>query len=72
MDHISSLDRLLSPDPLDVGCGETIELLDVYVDLHLADRRAHLRYPGVAVHLRDCPPCAQDFDGLLAAAGGTP
>jgi streptogramin lyase len=26
----------------------------------------------VAAHLRDCSPCADDLDGLLAAVSGTP
>lgn len=63
-----ALARLLATDPADVGCGETLALLDVYVDLLLAGEDAAGRYPGIAVHLRDCAPCADDLAGLLAAA----
>jgi hypothetical protein len=35
----------------------------------LASADAELGYPGLAVHLRVCWPCAEDFSGLLAAAG---
>jgi hypothetical protein len=61
------LDVFLRTDPRDVGCGEAIELLHVYAELHLADRdEAARRYPGVLVHLRACGPCWTDFEGLIA------
>ena len=63
-----ALDRFLNPSPGDIGCAETMELLDVYVDLALADLNPERRYSGVAAHLRVCGPCSQDFEGLLAAA----
>jgi hypothetical protein len=62
------LDAFLTPDPLDAGCGETLERLDVYVEMLLAGERPEHRFPGIAVHLRHCHPCHQDFEGLLAAA----
>jgi hypothetical protein len=66
------LDQFLRTDPLDVGCDEALRILHVYVDLVLnetADSAAR-RYPGVAAHLLACGPCADDYDGLLIAAGG--
>lgn len=44
----------------------------VYVDLVLGETAgsADRRYPGVAAHLLACGPCADDYDGLLIAAGG--
>lgn len=63
-----NLARLLATDPADVGCGETLALLDVYADLLLAGEDAAGRHPGIAAHLRDCAPCAEDLAGLLAAA----
>jgi hypothetical protein len=61
------LDRFLHTDPRDVGCGEAIELLHVYAELHLADPdEAARRYPGVLVHLRACGPCSTDFEGLIS------
>lgn len=58
--------RFLATNPADVGCGETLELLDVYVDLLVDGAHARGRYPGILAHLEDCPPCAEDFAGLLA------
>jgi hypothetical protein len=62
------LERFLATDPRDVGCGQAMEVLHVYVDLVLSGVDAELAHPGVAAHLRACGPCAEDFDGLLAAA----
>ncbi|MET0493456.1 MAG: hypothetical protein ABW000_10045 [Actinoplanes sp.] len=61
------LDEFLRTDPRDVGCGEAVELLHVYADLHVTDPgEAARRYPGVLAHLRACGPCTTDFDGLIA------
>ncbi|MFI5897377.1 hypothetical protein ACIA5D_45525 [Actinoplanes sp. NPDC051513] len=60
-------DAFLRTDPRDVGCGEAMELLHVYAELHAAGpEAARSRYPGVAAHLRACGPCSTDFEGLLA------
>jgi hypothetical protein len=67
MNDWSALDRFLQTDPRDVGCAEALEILHIYVDLLADDTDAAQRYPGVAAHLRACGPCAEDFDGLLAA-----
>jgi hypothetical protein len=64
----TALDRFLQTDPRDVGCAEAMDLLHVYVELVAADAAAaQQRYPGIAAHLGACGPCAEDFDGLLAA-----
>jgi hypothetical protein len=64
----STLDRFLATDPSDVGCGEAMELLHVYVELASTDPvTAANRYPGISAHLAACGPCSDDFDGLLAA-----
>jgi hypothetical protein len=64
------LDRLLATDPRDAGCGAAMELLHVYAELRAADpEAARAAYPGVAVHLAQCGPCAEDLAGLLAAIG---
>ena len=62
-----ALDRFLRTDPRDVGCAEAMEVLHVYVDLVAAGAAAEKRYPGIAVHLRACGPCGEDFEALLAA-----
>ncbi len=73
MSDYGALDRFLTTDPRDVGCEQALAVLHVYVDLVLEDPGgvdAALRYPGVAAHLLACGPCAEDFQGLLIAAGG--
>ncbi|HZC64477.1 MAG TPA: hypothetical protein VE464_22805 [Streptosporangiaceae bacterium] len=72
MNGWSTLDRFLRTDPRDVGCAEAMDMLHVYTDLAGADATAAAqRYPGIAVHLRACGPCGEDFDGLLAAVSGS-
>ena len=72
MNGWSTLDRFLRTDPRDVGCAEAMDMLNVYTDLAGADATAAAqRYPGIAVHLRACGPCGEDFDGLLAAVSGS-
>ena len=66
----SALERFLRTDPSDVGCAEAMELLDIYAELAAAGAPVEERYPGVAAHLRACGPCAEDFEGLLAAVRG--
>jgi hypothetical protein len=63
------LDRLLYTDPRDGGCAEAIELLHVYVESLLAGDDVEHLFPGVAAHLAACDPCADDVNGLMAAAG---
>jgi hypothetical protein len=65
------LEQFLRTDPRDAGCDQALRILHVYVDLVLSDgaESAARLYPGVGAHLLACGPCADDFDGLLAAAG---
>lgn len=68
MTGFAALDRFLETDPADTGCDEAMQLLHVYAELHARDpEAAALAHPGVAAHLRQCGPCADDLDGLLAA-----
>ena len=68
-----ALDRFLDTDPRDVGCEQAMALLHVYVEAVLTDPvTAAERYAGVAAHLRACGPCAEDFEGLLAAVSSEP
>ena len=60
-------ERLLTLQSNDVGCAETFELIDRFVDLLLAGGDPSTEFAGVAGHLAGCGPCAQDFEGLLAA-----
>jgi hypothetical protein len=61
------LDRFLATDPRDVGCERAMAILHVYVDAVTADEDVAQRFPGVLAHLESCGPCAEDFEGLLAA-----
>jgi hypothetical protein len=67
----AELERFLQTDPRDGGCEQALHVLHIYVELVLDDASeaepAH-RYPGVAAHLLACGPCAEDYQGLLAAA----
>jgi hypothetical protein len=63
----NQLARFLATDPADVGCGEALRLLDVYADLVHAGEDPEARLPGLAAHFRDCGPCSEDLEGLIAA-----
>jgi hypothetical protein len=72
------LDRFLRTDPRDVGCGQAMRILHVYVELihdndaddaAMRSGQAGHHYPGIAAHLAACGPCGGDFHGLLAAIG---
>ena len=61
------LDAFLRTDPRDAGCGEAMDALNAYADLHETDRqKAARRYPGVVAHLQACGTCRTDSEGLLA------
>jgi hypothetical protein len=68
MTDLSRLDTLLRADDGDAGCDAGAPILDVYVDLELRGEDPGARFPGTAIHLRVCPGCRADHDGLLAAA----
>ncbi|MDX6326266.1 MAG: hypothetical protein QOK15_2620 [Nocardioidaceae bacterium] len=72
MSDWSELDAFLQTDPADVGCDEAIRILHVYVELVANGEDAAARHPGVAVHLRQCGPCGDDFAGLLALVSEPP
>jgi hypothetical protein len=64
------LDELLRAKDGDAGCTAGEEILDAYVELELAGENPARAYPGTAIHLRSCPGCRADHDGLLEAAAG--
>ena len=66
----SAFMRFLKTDPQDAGCAETLELLHAYVERELTHGDAAQVYPRIAAHLEVCDPCAEDYAGLLAVAGG--
>ena len=62
------LDELLRAEEGDVGCTAGEAILDAYVDLELAGQDPARVFPGTAIHLRTCPGCRADHDGLMEAA----
>lgn len=67
-DHRRDLDALLRSLDGDAGCTAGEEILDAYVELELAGEDPGAVYPGTAIHLRSCPGCRADHDGILEAA----
>jgi predicted anti-sigma-YlaC factor YlaD len=68
MADVHDLDELLRATVGDTGCTAGAAILDAYVELELAGDDAAAVYPGTAMHLRSCPGCRADHDGLLEAA----
>jgi hypothetical protein len=68
----SDIDRFLQTDPRDVGCEEAMDVLHLYAEIVARGEDPELLYPGIAAHLRACGPCAEDFQGLLAAMESPP
>jgi hypothetical protein len=66
---MNELERFLKTDPRDALCGQTMEILHVYVEETAAGVDADALHPEVAAHLESCPPCAEDCEGLRAAVG---
>jgi predicted anti-sigma-YlaC factor YlaD len=65
---LRGLDEMLRAEEGDAGCSAGEDILDAYVELELAGEDAAGVYPGTAIHLRSCPGCRADHDGLLEAA----
>ena len=42
--------------------------MDEFVEMELRGEDPGTRFPGTAIHLRVCPGCRADHDGLLEAA----
>ena len=68
MAELRRLDELLRAREGDAGCSGGEDILDAYVELELAGEDPARVYPGTAIHLRSCPGCQADHDGLLEAA----
>lgn len=68
MIDLRRLDELLRAEDGDAGCTAGEDILDAYVELELAGEDPARVYPGTAIHLRSCPGCRADHQGLLEAA----
>jgi hypothetical protein len=62
------MNELLRAEDGDAGCDAGVAILDQYVELELRGEDPAERFPGTAIHLRACPGCRADHDGLLEAA----
>jgi len=62
-----SIEDVLRADPADIGCDAGMLVLDEYVERELEHGDAGKSFPGLAAHLRACPACRLDHDGLLNA-----
>jgi hypothetical protein len=62
------LEDVLRAEEGDAGCTAGEDVLDAYVELELAGEDPARAFPGTAIHLRSCPGCRADHDGLLEAA----
>jgi len=60
------LERLLGSPGDDAGCAGGMELLAQYVDAELAGRDVAELFPTLAEHLRNCPACEEDHEGVVA------
>jgi predicted anti-sigma-YlaC factor YlaD len=62
------LARLLGTPGKDAGCEGALALLAEYVERELEGRDVRDLLPTVSEHLRNCPACAEDYEGLVALA----
>jgi hypothetical protein len=60
------LTRLLGTPGEDAGCEGGLVLLAEYVEGEFEGRNVHELFPALAGHLRNCPACAEDYEGLIA------
>ena len=65
------LSRLLGGAGADSGCDGGFAVLAEYVERELEGTNVRELLPAVAAHLRNCPACADDYEGLLALARKT-
>jgi hypothetical protein len=63
-DETPNLHELLPVHPEDPGCQATLDVFDLYVEADLS---------GIdPAHLRSCPACRLDYEGLRAAVNAFP
>jgi hypothetical protein len=68
MTDIHALDELLRAQHGDAGCDAGVPIMDEYVEIELRSGDPSKQFPGTAIHLRVCPGCSADHDGVLEAA----
>ena len=60
--------RLLGNAGEDAGCEGALAHLAEYVEGELTGHDMDRILPAITEHLRNCPACAEDYQGLLALA----
>jgi hypothetical protein len=65
MSDRDSLTQLLGTPDADAGCEGALARLAEFVEAELEGRDPRGLLPAVAEHLRNCPACAEDYEGLL-------
>ena len=68
MSESDALIRLLGTSSADAGCEGGLALLAQYVEGELEGLSVRDLFPTLDEHLRNCPACAEDYEGLLALA----
>jgi hypothetical protein len=61
------LRKLLRAEPNDPGCDISTELFAEYAEATVANVATERLFRGVAAHLRACPACRADVEGLIDA-----
>ena len=64
--------RLLGTTGKDAGCDGGMALLAEYVEQEAAGSNVAELFPTLVEHLRNCPACAEDYEGLAALVRGRP
>jgi hypothetical protein len=65
MNERDPMTRLLGAEGEDAGCEGALAVLDEYVEAELEGRPVADLWPAAAAHIRSCPACSEDHDGLL-------
>lgn len=60
------LTGLLGTPDEDAGCEGGLAVLAEYVEGELVGRNVRDLFPALTAHLRNCPACAEDYEGLVA------
>ena len=68
MTDLRALDELLRAQDGDAGCDAGTPIMDQYVEIELRGEDPSEHFPGTAIHLRICPGCRADHDGVIEAA----
>jgi hypothetical protein len=58
--------RLLGTNGEDAGCEGGMVLLAEFVEQEAAGRNVADLFPTLVEHLRNCPACVEDYEGLVA------